>query len=65
MANKKVVIYNLKQAAKFIKHGCIPVDWKYKMENDNVKIGLIFEVDELYKELKLVKKPRDLFKRDV
>ena len=51
MTNKKVVIYNLKQAAKFIKHGCIPVDWKYKMENDNVKIGLIFEVDELYKEL--------------
>lgn len=51
MATKKVVIYNLKQASKFIKHGLLPIDWKYKLEKDEVKIGLIFEVDELYKEL--------------
>ena len=51
MATKKVVIYNLKQASKFIKHGLLPVDWKYKLEKGEVKIGLIFEVDELYKDL--------------
>lgn len=51
MATKKVVIYNLKQCSRFIKNGAIPVDWKYKLENDEVKIGFIFEVDDLYTEL--------------